>query len=338
MGEARKSTELAKQRILITGVSGFIGGHVAKRLVTEKRGTVRGLARNPAKAQDLVRLGVEVVAGDLRDPASLERAVQGCSVVINAAAQVASVPERRTFVESNVVGTENLLRASSGAGAHRFVHLSSVAVFGLAACGEVNDQSPVNHSGDPYCDTKLDSEEIVLRYHREGRISVTVLRPSVVYGPGSTHWTVIPLKRIKKGKMFIFDGDRASLNYVYIDNLVDAILLAAEDDRALGEAFIVNDGATTWRRYFDAYARMAGKESVPSIPLWAAKLWVHYRNLVAGLRGEPYRIHPNGLGFLVSTAVFRQTHIEQTLGHRSRVDLEEGLRRTEAWCRQVGLI
>lgn len=330
--------ELTNQKTLITGVTGFIGSHVAMRMVAERCGTVRCMARDPAKAQDLVRIGVEVVAGDLRDPASLERAVQGCSVVINSAAQVASVPERRTFEESNVAGTENLLRASAGAGVRRFVHLSSVAVFGLAAAGEVDDRTPVNHSGDPYCDSKVDSEEIVLRYHREGRLPVTVIRPSVVYGPGSTHWTVIPLKRIKKGKMFIFGGGRASLNYVYIDNLVDAILRAAEDDRALGEAFIVNDGATTWRQYFDAYARMAGKKPVPSMPLWTARVWVHYRNLLAALRGEPYRIHPNGLGFLASTAVFRQTHIEQTLGHRSRVDFEEGLRRTEAWCREVGLL
>jgi len=330
--------ELSNQKILITGVTGFIGSHVAKRLVAVKCAAVRGLARDPAKAQDLVRIGVEVVGGDLRDPASLERAVQGCSVVINSAAQVASVPERRTFEESNVAGTENLLRVSASAGVRRFVHLSSVAVFGLAAAGEVNDRTPVSHSGDPYCDTKVDSEEIVLRYHREGRLPVTVIRPSVVYGPGSTHWTVIPLKRIKKGKMFIFGSGRASLNYVYIDNLVDAILLAAEDDRALGEAFIVNDGATTWRQYFDAYARMAGKKPVPSMPLWTARVWVHYRNLLAVLRGEPYRIHPNGLGFLASTAVFRQTHIEQTLGHASLVDFEEGLRRTEAWCREVGLL
>ena len=333
--------DLANQKILITGVTGFIGRHVAQRLLREKRGTVRGLARDPAKARDvsgLASAGLELSVGDLRDFASLQRAVQGCSVVINGAAQVASVAERRTFEESNVMGTENLLRASAAAGVRRFVHLSSVAVFGLAISGEVDDQSPRSHSGDPYCDTKLDSEEIVLRYHREGRIPVTVLRPSIVYGPGSIHWTVIPLKRIKKGKMFVLDGGRGNLNYVYVDNLVDAILLAAEDDRALGEAFIVNDGVTTWRRYCDAYAHMAGSKPVPSIPLWRAKLWLHYRNLLAALRGEAYRIPPNGLGFLVTRAVFRQTHIEQTLGHRSRVNMEEGLQRTEAWCRQVGLL
>jgi len=330
--------ELANQKILLTGVTGFIGHRVAERLLQEKRGAVRGLARDPAKARTLAGMGMEVVAGDLRDLASLERAVEGCGVVINCAAQVAAVAERRAFQDSNVAGTENLLRASAAAGIRRFVHLSSVAVFGLAVSGEVHDHSPRRHSGDSYCDTKLDSEEIVLRYHREGRVPVTVLRPSIVYGPGSTHWTVIPLKRIKKGKMFVLDGGRGLLNFVYIDNLVDAILLTAEDDRALGETFIVNDGVTTWRQFYDAYARMAGRKPVPSVPLWQARLWVHYRNLLAAVRRETYRIPPNGLGFLTTTAVFRQTHIEETLGFRSRVSLEEGLRRTEAWCRQVGLL
>jgi len=330
--------ELADQQILITGVTGFIGRHVAERLLKDKLGAVRGLARDPAKARELAGMGMEVVAGDLRDPASLQRAVQGCGVVINCAAQVAAVAERRAFEDSNVAGTENLLRASAIAGVRRFVHLSSVAVFGLAVSGEVQDHSPRRHSGDAYCDTKLDSEEIVLRYHAEGRVPVAVLRPSMVYGPGSTYMTVIPLKRLKKGKLFVLAGGRGNLNYVYIDNLGDAVLRAAEDDRALGGAFIVNDGVTTWRQFYDAYARMAGRKPVRSVPLWQARLWARYRNLLAALRRETYRVSPNGLGFLTTTAVFRQTRLEQTLGYRSRVNLEEGLRRTEAWCRQVGLL
>jgi len=330
--------DLTNSRILITGVSGFIGTHVARRLRQEGQPAVRGMARDPAKARDLAGEGVEIVRGDMTDAASLQRAVRDCSLVIHAAAQVSSVPERKAFEQTNVAGTESLLRVCAAAGVRRFVHLSSIAVFGLAPSGEVTDDSPRRLCGDPYCDTKLESEEVVFRYHREGRLPVTILRPSAVYGPGSTHWTVIPIKRIKKGKMFVFNGGRGMLNYVYIDNLVDAILLAARDDRALGEAFIVNDGACTFREYYDAHARMAGKNGVRSMPLWAAHLWVRYRNLIAALRGEPYRIHPNGLGFLVATAVFHQTRLEQNLGHRTRVSLEEGLKRTETWCRQVGLL
>lgn len=328
----------SEQKILLTGATGFIGRHIARRLCLEERAVVRVFLRNSAKAEEFLKLNAEVVPGDLSDPASVERAVEGSTLVIHAAAQVSSVPSRETFERSNIAGTENLLRAAGAAGVARFVHVSSIAVFGLATSGEITDQSPRLHSGDAYGDTKLDAEERVLACAREGRLPIVILRPSAVYGPGSTHWSVVPLKRVKKGKMFFVGGGRGLLNYVYIDNLVDAVLLATRDDRAVGEAFIVNDGATTWREFFGAYARMAGKNSIPSLPLWAAKGWVHYRNLVAALKREPTRVPPNALGFLVGTAIYRQTHIEQKLGHRSRVPLAEGLARTEAWFREVGLL
>jgi nucleoside-diphosphate-sugar epimerase len=294
--------------------------------------------RNAAKGEGLARLGVELVQGDLSNYRSLERAVQGCSVVIHAAAQVSSVPDSAIFEQSNVSGTENIARASSAGRVERFVHVSSIAVFGLPTSGEILDSSPRRPCGDPYCDTKLDAENVVWRYHRKAGLPSVILRPSGVYGPGSTHWSIVPLKRVRKGKIFFVNGGRGRLNYVYIDNLVDAILAAAEDDRAIGEAFIVNDGATTWREFYGAYARMAGKNNIRSVPLWAAKLWVHYRNLAAAWRGETNRVPPNTLGFLVGRAVYKQSHIEEKLGHRSRVGLEEGMRRTEAWFRETGLL
>jgi nucleoside-diphosphate-sugar epimerase len=329
---------VSQSKILVTGATGFIGRHLVRRLRTEKGASVRALVRDPAKAENTAKLGVELVRGDLADYGTLEHAIQGCSVVIHAAAQVSSVPDRDVFEQSNVSGTESITRASSAARVERFVYLSSVAVFGLPTNGEIKDSSPRRPCGDPYCDTKLDAENTVWRYHREAGLRSVILRPSGVYGPGSTHWSVVPLKRIKKGKMFFVNGGRGMLNYVYIDNLVDAILIAAEDERAVGEAFIVNDGATTWREFFGAYARMAGKDGIPSVPLWAAKLWVYYRNLAAAWRGETTRVPPNALGFLVGSAVYKQSRIEEKLGHRSRVGLEEGMNRTEAWFRETGLL
>jgi len=327
----------ADHSILLTGATGFIGSHIARRLAGEKGVKVRALVRAPERARDLTGLGITIAQGDLADPGSLERALPGCTMVIHAAAQVSSVPDRAVFERANVEGTRNLLRAATKAAVSRFVHLSSIAVFGLAPAGEITDDSPRGRCGDPYCDTKFEAEEEVRRAQREG-LPATILRPSAVYGPGSAHWSVIPLKRIKKGKMFLFDKGRGLLNYVYIANLVDAVLLAAEDDRALGEAFIVNDGAVPWRDYAFALARMAGKKTVPSIPLWAGKLWARYRNVVAAARGENFRVHPNALGFFVSSTVYLQTHIKRTLEHHSRVDLEEGLRHTEKWFHEAGLL
>ncbi len=329
---------MADQKVLITGATGFIGGHLVRRLIGDKCPRVRGLARNVARAEGLAKLGAEVVQGDLGDATSLRRAVEGCSVVIHAGAQVSAIARRETFERSNALGTENLLEACVTAGVARFVHISSIAVFGLPTSGEITDESPRGPCGDPYCDTKFEAEEVVSRFIRDRSLPVSVIRPSCVYGPGSTHWSVIPLKRIRKGTMFLVNGGRGTLNYVYIDNLVDAILLAAKDDRAVGEAFIVNDGATTWQDFLGTYARMLGKKGIPSVPHWVARGWVAYRNLVAVLRRETSRVPPNALAFLEGKAVYRQSHIERKLAHRPRVDLVEGMRRTEAWFRQTGLL
>src|SRR2546428_8757310 len=141
--------ELARQKVLVTGATGFIGSRLVARLLREKGAAVRALARDPARAQGLAKLGAEVVIGDLADFASLERAVRDCSAVIHAAAQVSSVSSRDAFEQSNVRGTENILRAAEAARGSRLIHLSSIAFFGRAAFYLGTDQIPRCCSGDP---------------------------------------------------------------------------------------------------------------------------------------------------------------------------------------------
>ncbi|PYV19200.1 MAG: hypothetical protein DMG21_02305 [Acidobacteria bacterium] len=331
--------ERSGQAVLVTGATGFIGGHIARRLLSSERARVRVLVRDPRRAEDLVKLGAEAVPGDLGEMNSLERAVEGAASVIHAAAQVSSVPRREAFVEANRRGTENILWAAARARVQRVVHLSSIAVFGMPAEGEITDRSPRGTSGDPYADSKYDAEVAVERYGRERGLPVTILRPSAVYGPGSTHWSVIPLKRIQRGKYFLVDEGQGLLNYVYIDNLVDAVILALESDKAAGDAFIVNDGAVTWCEFFMAFARMAGvTKRLPSISMRTAKIWARYRNLIAAIKRESSRVPAEALGFMAAQAVYRETHIEEALGYRPRVDLREGMGRTEAWFHETGLL
>jgi nucleoside-diphosphate-sugar epimerase len=328
--------ELQGQRILVTGATGFIGGAVVRRLLQQQR-LVRAMARRIEKAADLEKLGAEVVMGDLGDEDLLERAVEGCAVVVHAAAQVDDAPTRMQYEGPNVGGTENILIASQRAGVKRFVYISSIAVFGLPAAGEITDDSPRGPAGESYSDSKFGAEEAVWSFCRARGLPFTILRPSCVYGPGSPHWSVIPFKRIRKGKMLLIAGGRGTFNYVYIDNLVDAILLACEDDRALGQAFIVNDGATTWREYFGAYANLTGRSKMPSVPLPVAKLVLAGRNLAGRFRHKsPTALR--ALNFMAGTAVFREWHLEKALGYQPRVGLEEGLRRTELWFRDTGLL
>ncbi|HEV3275733.1 MAG TPA: NAD-dependent epimerase/dehydratase family protein [Terriglobia bacterium] len=328
--------DLQGQRILVTGATGFIGGAVARRLLSEGR-TVRAMARQPEKAADLEALGAEVVMGDLGDEDLLERAAQGCAVVIHCAAQVTPADTRTAFEGPNVAGTENVLVACGKCAVKRFVHLSSVAVFGLPGAGVITDASARGPAGEAYSDSKFGAEEAVWSFCRARSLPFTIVRPSCVYGPGSPYWSIRPLKSIRKGKMLIIAGGRGTFNYVYIDNLVDAILLATADDRALGDAFIVSDGAATWHDFFGAYEKMARRKGVRSIPLPVAKVGLAARNLMCRFNHKS-TIALRAINFMSGSAVFSQAHIEQTLGHRTRVNLEEGLRRTEAWFRETGLL
>lgn len=328
--------ELQGQRILVTGATGFIGGALVRRLLSEGR-AVRAMARRPEKAADLGALGAEVVMGDLGDEDLLERAAQGCPVVIHCAAQVAPADARTAFEGPNVAGTENVLVACGKAEVKRFVFLSSVAVFGLPASGTITDDSPRGLAGEAYSDSKFGAEEAVWSFCRARGLPFTIVRPSCVYGPGSPYWSITPIKQIRKGKMLIIAGGRGTFNYVYIDNLVDAIQLTASDDRALGQAFIVSDGATSWHEFFGAYEKMAGQKGLRSVPLPVAKAGLAARNLITRFNHKS-RIALRAINFMSGSAVYSQKHIEQALGHRTQVGLEEGLRRTEAWFRQTGLL
>lgn len=328
--------ELHGQRILVTGATGFIGGAVARRLLSEGH-TVRAMARRPEKAADLAALGAEVVMADLGDEDLLERAVQACPVVIHCAAQVTPVDTRTEFEGPNVAGTENVLVACGKGAVRRFVYLSSMAVFGLPGAGVITDDSPRGLGGEAYSDSKFGAEEAVWSFCRARGLPFTILRPSCVYGPGSPGWGVKPLKEIRAKKFLIIAGGRGAFNYVYIDNLVDAILLAAADDRALGQAFIVNDGTTTWHEFFSAYEKMAGHKGMRSVPLPVAKAGLAARNLIYRFKHKS-PVALRAINFMSGSAVFSQAHIEQTLGHRTRVDLEEGMRSTEAWFRDTGLL
>jgi len=328
--------ELHGQKILVTGATGFIGGAVVRRLLSEGH-TVRAMARQPEKAADLGELGAEVVMADLGDEDLLERAVEGCAVVIHCAAQVGPADTRTAFEGPNVAGTENVLVACGKGAVKRFVFLSSISAFGLPASGVITDDSPRGLAGEAYSDSKFGAEEAVWSFCHARGLPFTIVRPSCVYGPRSPYWSVIPLKQIRKRKFLIIAGGRGTFNYVYIDNLVDAILLVAADDRALGDAFIVNDGTTTWREFFAAYEKMAGQKGMRSVSLPVAKAGLAARNLMSRLKHKSPTAQ-RAMNFMTGSAVFSEAHIEQKLGHHTRVPLEEGLRRTEAWFRETGLL
>jgi nucleoside-diphosphate-sugar epimerase len=322
---------------LVTGASGFIGGRLAERLVTEEGLRVRALVRNPSKAGRLGKLPLEIVEGDLLDPHSLSKAVEGCDLVFHCAALVRLTGVKKKFYQVNVEGTENILKAAVQAGVKKFIHMSSVAVYGLNPPDGADEKTAYQPCDNLYCDTKIASEEIVWAYHRDRKLPVVVIRPTNVYGPHSKSWTLWPIRLINSGQMMLINEGAGLCNFVYIDNLIDAILLATKRDEAVGQAYIIADDiALTWKEFFGCYAQMAGKPQMRSIPEGLGKIVALGMAMTSKFTGKPPKLSRQDVVFLTRKARFSIEKARRELGYQPRFSLKEGMRITEQWLREEG--
>lgn len=320
---------------LITGATGFIGGHLARRLIGDGR-PVRVLCRPGSEHRLPAELAgrVEIALGDLRDRDSLARAARGTARVFHCAGQVSDWGSDAAFSATNVQGTRWLVAAAAAGGARRLIHLSSIAAFGTPAPAYFDDDSPPGASRDGYSRSKALGEQAVRATAGALGLPVTVLRPAVVYGPGGT-WLEEPLRRIERGRMFLLGGGRGTCHPCYIANLIDAIVLAADHPAAPGHGFIVADGEPiTFRDYFDAVASIAGRPPVRrSIPIGAARVAACALELAARARRSAHRplLTRTALAMVTAHSRLSTDKIRSVLGFRPRYTFGSAIDELRAW-------
>ena len=330
--------DLSHSKVLVTGATGFIGGRLAERLTLQKHARVRALVRNPNRADRLKSQGVEVVEGDVTDPESIQQAVNECEAVFHCAALIhdaTATPEG--FRRVNVEGTRKMLEAAAIASVARFIHLSSIGVYGVNPLRGTRETDPHQSSGDPYCDSKIEAEQVVLDIADETQLPAVIIRPANVYGPRSSFWTVALIDMIKTGHLRLIDGGSGMSNHVYIDNLVDGIVLAAQSERAPGEAFIISDGInTTWKEFLGYYTQMLGIPPLSSIA--KSRAWVTglLQEGASRLTGKPPSLSRRAVAYWTQSGTYSITKARTTLGYAPLISLDEGMTRTEAWLRESG--
>lgn len=300
--------------VAVTGGTGFIGSRLVQRHV-ERGDEVRLLSRkllSPAMAS-----GAIVHAGDLLHDEGLQTFVDGADVLYHCAGQITDPALMRPL---HVDGTRRLIEAGVGR-IGRWVQLSSVGVYGPVLHGEVTEESAPNPVGE-YETTKAESDELVLAAAGEGAFGCAVLRPSNVFGAAMSNQSLFGMIRmIERGLFFFIGRPGASANYVHVDNVVEGLLRCATLQQAEGRVFNLSDHRSM-ERFVAAISEALGCKvpglRLPELPVrWMA-------GLLGSLPGFP--LTPARVTALSNRSVYPTRRIEQELGYRHGVGMEQGLR------------
>lgn len=325
---------------LVTGATGLIGSHLAEAL-TVRGENVRALVRPTSRTGRLRELGVELRMGNLMDNATLMSAASGVDRIFHCAALVSDWGVLADFEQANVRGVRNILAAATRADVSRFVFLSTGDVYGFPGRPVTESERP-SPRGFPYSDTKIEGEALVWNHWRRVGLPVCVIRPATVWGPRAQLSVVNAVQALKRRSMILIDDGRHIAGLVYVGNVVDALILAADTEVAVGQAYNISDETGfTWREYLCALADLIEvphpQRSRSHRAAYAmATLWEGYYRLLGRTQRPPMtRMMVEHMGTDQELCIDKA---KDQLGYRPRVSFEEGLRHTGDWLRRAGLL
>ncbi|MDQ2931969.1 MAG: NAD-dependent epimerase/dehydratase family protein [Gemmatimonadota bacterium] len=323
-------------RVLVTGATGFAGSAMLRALVGGGY-RVRALVRDRSHARALELAGVEVAVGNMKDSASLTRALRDVTTVYHFASifrQIGLPDEEFRIV--NVEGPSRLIIAAAGAGVGRVVHLSTVGVHGDIEHPPANEQSPFS-PGDIYQRTKLEGEQRAVATAERLGVPLTVVRPAPMYGPRDRRLLKM-FKGVAHRRFPILGKGDALFSMVHIDDLVEGVRMAGESPSAVGGTYIIgSDEFMSLNSLVNLIAEEAGVKPLGfHLPVWP----FYAAGAVCEAICEPLNIEPpiyrRRVAFFTKSRAFDITHARTELGYEPKVMLRDGIRSTLEWYRAAG--
>ncbi len=322
-------------RTLITGATGFIGGHVAQACAARGWPLV-AVVRPASSTKALEELGATLHRGDFGDPELLRRALEDVEVVVHCAAKVGNWGPVEDYRLVNVYKLRILLEACKGQAISRFVHMSSLGVYPARHHYGADETRPLPaRHRDGYSQSKVEAEQLALKYYQDFGVPVVVLRPGFVYGPGDQ--TVMPkiIEGLRKGDVRYPGGGHTALNTIFIRNLLDAVFVAVDNQQAVGEVFNLTDGElVSKRRFIEAVADAMGlPRPTRAPPMWLSKLVTWACEASAKMRGakEAPRFNFTSLKFMGLNLDFSIDKARRVLGYQPRVKFDDAIAETMAY-------
>lgn len=324
--------------ILVTGASGFIGSHLVKKLVSQSI-PVRVLVRPSSGGLGFLnKMDVEIVNGDLSNPASVCKAVEGIETVYHVGAAMSG--DWEVHRQSTVEGTQNIIDAVQKIDLKHLVYLSSMIVYDLLSApnGTIIDESwPTEKKPQKmgsYSKAKLKAEQIMMEAHSRSGLPISVIRPGIVIGPPGR--VFFPhMGYVLKDKMFIVLGSGLNvLPLVYIDNLINALELCAAQNNAFGKVYnIVDDGSITVMEYLNRFIEVTRLPSkivkVPfALPYFASGMYEVAASLGVVKKGVT---SIRQLKWKHKSLHFSNEAAKKDFDWRCEIPMDEALTRTFQW-------
>lgn len=326
-------------RVLVTGATGFVGRHLVRRLA-EAGANLRVLVRRTSQTAPIQGLGAEICEGDITDPQSVRRAMDGVDVAYHLAALMYDWGRWERFYRINVEGTRHVCEAAASAGVRRIVFTSSVAATGLEDFPSLKDEThPLTDSRHPYCRSKALAEKVVREY--AASLETVVLRPAYVYGPAEFNVGVYTVARLVRRGFRVLPGDGRNWHHrIYVEDLAEALVRVGAHENATGKTYLVGGPLTTAEEFWQALTGAMGAKPIVFVPKavgWAVACVLEAAYRATGQRKAPL-LSFFRLGVMTNNNGWDTSRMESETGFRAVTPPEEGLRAAVRWWQEHGYL
>lgn len=313
------------RKALVTGATGFIGRRLSLELL-KKGWNVKILVRPESKYSDLKKAGANIITGDIKELDTVKKAIENVNYVFNLAAVLPNHQQIESVYWSvNVEGLRNIIEASSISQKIKIIQVSTVGIYA--------------RSLDIYGKTKIEAEKLLKKHSSKG-YPIVIIRPTICYGPGDTRPGFLDLFRLVKKGIFIPIGKGDNFFHtIYVDNLVDALILVSHKKAAEGEDFIIGDDPCPTMKEILEIVYNVFRKKTPRfyIPKNLALLIGYLFDLIKPV-GIKVPLSSRRVKFITENKKFKISKAKEMLGYKPKVDLVTGMKETLKWYQENRLL
>ncbi len=329
-------------KVLITGVTGFIGSHLIDRMLRDGKYTIVGMARDKGKAHVLEAKGIEIRYGDLLDQSSLKDITEGIDAVIHLAAMMRFHAPREQLFRHNVEGTKFLVDDAIRCNVKHFIYISTTEAIGPVTNPPGDENSPYSPTYD-YGRSKMECELWLREQFKSRGFPVTIVRPTGVLGPGDLYVSLSTIRAIAQGKLSMLPGKADKyVHFTYVEDVVQGILKVLERPAvSFGETFIIaGDQYVTYKDQLSMIAKLTdARPPTRSVPVSIAKMYVKFvewRNKRKGI--DDFFWHASLVDDMTVHRAYSNAKAKNVLGFQPQYTLETALEKTIQYYKDQHLI